>query len=221
MLTAGVKPEPMDNNNDHGTDPIAGVSDTNEQDEEQDEETNETDGNGNELQNELQTEMDTKYGPRTTEWNMRPRRAPDYEHLMMNRDTTLVHTVLSQYTMKKGIQKFGTAGVDAVLRELKQLHDRKVMIPKTGSSMSREEKRASLRYLMFLKKKRCGRIKGRGCADGRKQREHTPKEDASSPTVAIESLMLSCAIDAMEGQDVATVDIPGAFMQADMDKLVC
>ena len=164
--------------------------------------------------------MDTKYGPRTTERNMRPRRAPDYGHLMMNRDTTLVHTVLSQYTMKKGIQKFGTAGVDAVLSELKQLHDRKVMIPKTGSSMSREEKRASLRYLMFLKKKRCGRIKGRGCADGRKQREHTPKEDASSPTVAIESLMLSCTIETREGRDVATADIPGAFMQADMDKLV-
>ena len=73
---------------------------------------------------------------------------------------------------------------------------------------------------MFLKKKRCGRIKGRGCADGRKQCEHTPKEDASSPTVAIESLVLSCTIDTREGRDVATVDIPGAFMQADMDKLV-
>lgn len=73
---------------------------------------------------------------------------------------------------------------------------------------------------MFLKKKRSGRIKGRGCADGRKQRAYTNKEDASSPTVAIEALMLSCVIDAKEGRDVATVDIPGAFMQADMDDLV-
>ena len=38
--------------------------------------------------------------------------------------------------------------------------------------------------------------------------------------MAIESLMLSCVIDAHEGRDVATVDIPGAFMQADMDELV-
>ena len=46
----------------------------------------------------------------------------------------------------------------------------------------------------------------------------TPAE--SSPTVAIESVMLSCVIDAMEGRDVATVDIPGAFMQANMDETV-
>jgi hypothetical protein len=32
--------------------------------------------------------------------------------------------------------------------------------------------------------------------------------------------MLSCVIDAMEKRDVATVDIPGAFMQADMDETV-
>jgi hypothetical protein len=73
---------------------------------------------------------------------------------------------------------------------------------------------------MFLKKKRCGTIKGRGCADGRKQRQFIPKEDASAPTVAIESVMMSCAIDAKEERDVATVDIPGAFMQADMDEVV-
>ena len=73
---------------------------------------------------------------------------------------------------------------------------------------------------MFLKKKRNGIIKGRGCADGQKQRIHTTKEEASSPTVAIEDVMLSCVIDAMEHRDVATVDIPGAFMQANMDELV-
>jgi hypothetical protein len=73
---------------------------------------------------------------------------------------------------------------------------------------------------MFLKKKRNGIIKGRGCADGRKQRMYTAKEDASSPTVAIEAVMLSCVIDALECRHVATVDIPGAFMQADMDDIV-
>jgi hypothetical protein len=33
----------------------------------------------------------------------------------------------------------------------------------------------------------------------------------------VEALLLTCAIDAKEGRDVATVDIPGAFMQAYMD----
>jgi hypothetical protein len=64
--------------------------------------------------------------------------------------------------------------------------------------MSSADRRDALQYLMFLKKKRNGIIKGRGCADGRKQRAYTAKEDASLPTVAIESVMLSCVIDAME-----------------------
>jgi hypothetical protein len=81
----------------------------------------------------------------------------------------------------------------------------------------RDQKRKALQYLMFLKKKRCGMVKGRGCADGRKQREHTTKDETSSPTVATESLMLSCIIDAKERRDIATADIPGAFMQADME----
>jgi hypothetical protein len=70
---------------------------------------------------------------------------------------------------------------------------------------------------MFLKQKRCSLIKGQGCADGRKQREYVSKEEASLPTLAIKSVILSCTIDAKEERDVATADIPGAFMQTDME----
>ena len=38
--------------------------------------------------------------------------------------------------------------------------------------------------------------------------------------MAIESLMLSCTIDAKERRLVITADIPGAFMQADMDEVL-
>jgi hypothetical protein len=74
--------------------------------------------------------------------------------------------------------------------------------------------------LMFLKRKRCGKIKGRGCADGQKQRAYTAREDAASPTVATESIFLTMVIDALEGRDVAVLDVPGAFMQVDMNELV-
>jgi hypothetical protein len=154
--------------------------------------------------------------PGIERYNLRAQRPRNYSHL----HTTLAHTAMTQFTMKKGIEEFGEDGVNAVLGELQQLHDRKVLVPIVADEMTREKKRAALRYLMFLKKKRCGRIKGRGCADGRKQRIYMAKEDASSPTVAIESLMLSCVIDAEEGRDVGTVDIPGAFMQADMEDTV-
>lgn len=75
-------------------------------------------------------------------------------------------------------------------------------------------------YLMFLKRKCGGEIKGRGCADGQKQRAYTAKEDAASPTVAMEAVFLTSMIDAMENQEVAVFHVPGAFMQADMDELV-
>jgi hypothetical protein len=73
---------------------------------------------------------------------------------------------------------------------------------------------------MFLKKKQCGRIKGRGWADGRKQRLYKSKEETSAPMVATESLMLSCVIDANKWRTMMTADIPGAFMQTDMDKIL-
>jgi Reverse transcriptase (RNA-dependent DNA polymerase) len=160
--------------------------------------------------------MNDRYGPRTENYDLRSRRPRDYSHL----HATLESTVMTQYNMKKGIKLFGTAGTDAVLKELKQLHDKNTFEPKSADSLSQEEKSAALQCLMFLKEKRNGTIKGRGCADGRKQRLYTAKEDASSPTVAIESVMLSCVIDASEGRDVATVDIPGAFLHADMEDTV-
>ena len=58
------------------------------------------------------------------------------------------------------------------------------------NEMSAEERETAMQYLMFLKQKRNGTVKGRGYADGRKQRPYTTKEQASSPTVATESVML-------------------------------
>ena len=130
------------------------------------------------------------------------------------------HIALTQYNARQGLKIFGEAGAQAILKEMKQLDTMDVMEPVSWESLSREQKKASLEYLMFLKKKRCGKIKGRGCADGRKQRLYKGKDETSSPTASNEALFLSCVIDALEGRDVATIDIPGAFMQADMDELV-
>jgi hypothetical protein len=123
---------------------------------------------------------------------------------------------LTQYNLKRGLKEFGNDGLIALGKEVKQLYTRKVSKP-----LTKDQKRAFLQYLMFLTEKRCGKIKARrGCADGRKKRETTNKEDASAPTVSIKAVMLSAIIDAMEERDVATVDIPGAFMQANIDEVV-
>jgi hypothetical protein len=123
---------------------------------------------------------------------------------------------MTQYNLKEGIKKFGDDGKAAVLTELQQLYDRNVMEPVGKYDLTAAERKGALHYLMFLKEKRDGLIKGRGCADGRSQRGHMTKQETSSPTVATEALILSCVIDAIEGRDVATCNIPGAFMQSDM-----
>ena len=66
---------------------------------------------------------------------------------------------------------------------------------------------------LFLKEKRDGTIKRRTVAVSNKQRGYISKEDASSPTVASYSVLLSFIIDAEEGRDVAVIDIPNAFIQ--------
>ena len=71
---------------------------------------------------------------------------------------------------------------------------------------------------MFLKEKHDGSIKARGCADGQSQRDYMTKNETSSPMVSLEAMMLSCATDAKEGRHVAVTDIPGAFLNADMDQ---
>ena len=74
------------------------------------------------------------------------------------------------------------------------------------------------RNLMFLKEKCSGALNVHGCADGRPQRLYKTKHKTSSPTVSLKALFLTCLVDIMEGCCVMTADIPGAFMQADIDK---
>ena len=68
---------------------------------------------------------------------------------------------------------------------------------------------------MFLKRKRSGKMKGRECADGRPQQRYITNEEFSLHTMSLYALMGSCLMDAMDGREVTTVDIPGAFLQGD------
>ena len=54
-------------------------------------------------------------------------------------------------------------------------------------------------------------------AGGNKQRDCISKEDASSPTVATEAVLLSCIIDVEEDRDVAVINIPNAFIQTQVE----
>jgi hypothetical protein len=89
--------------------------------------------------------------------NLWPRRERNYDHLF------------TQHSIKKGLQVFGDAGAAAVIKELNQLHDLQVIVPVDPKLLTRDDKSNALQYLMFLKQKQCGEIKGRGYENN----EHT------------------------------------------------
>jgi len=123
-------------------------------------------------------------------------------------------------SIKEGIKRYGHYAVESVLAEYGQLKDKSVFKARYANDLSIDEKRNSLNLITFMKKKRSGKLKTRACADGRKQRLYIKKEDASSPAIHLESLLLTMIVDAHEGRDVATADISGAYLLADMKDYV-
>jgi hypothetical protein len=65
----------------------------------------------------------------------------------------MAQTTLTQYSVNKGLKVFGAPGADAVIKELRQLHDRDVIKPKEARELSWEERLKALQYIMFLKQK--------------------------------------------------------------------
>jgi len=125
----------------------------------------------------------------------------------------VVAMIMTQLSLRAGLKTWGDKGYDAAYAEMKQLHMRDTFSPKHWKELTELQKKTILESHMFLKEKRDKTIKGRTVAGGNKQRDYISKEDASSPTVATESVLLSCIIDAEEGRDVAVIDIPNAFIQ--------
>ena len=81
--------------------------------------------------------------------------------------------------------------------------------PKT---FNKQEYDQVLESQLFLKEKRDESIKGRIVAGSDKQRGTIDKVGAASSTAALESVLIAATINAKEGRDVATVDIPNAFV---------
>ena len=70
---------------------------------------------------------------------------------------------------------------------------------------------------MFMILKRNGEIKTRGVANGSVQRLYTNKDDVTSPTLDYHAFKYACAVAALEKRDVATVDLPGFFLQTEQE----
>ena len=128
--------------------------------------------------------------------------------------------LFNQMSAKAGVKTFGDKAVNAIIQEYKQLDEKMAFNPIAKESLTLDDRKKALRSITLIKEKRCGRIKGRTVADGRPQRDYIPQEDSTSPTISIEALMLSIAIDANEKRHVATCDVEGAYLHADMTDTV-
>ena len=88
--------------------------------------------------------------------------------------------------------------------------------PLDATKLTKKERMEALSSLLFMTEKRDGRIKSRKCDIGSKQQKNEGYDKAagSSPTVSTDGLIVTIAIDAHEGKDVATMDTPIAFLYA-------
>jgi hypothetical protein len=124
-------------------------------------------------------------------------------HLMVEMDYKAANVggaahFAQQYILQKGLKKFGQKGSDAATKELKQLHDCVCFEPISVADMSQSEIQKSMEALMLLTEKRDGTIKGRMVYNGKPTREWLSREDSTSPTVSLESLIITAVIDAMK-----------------------
>ena len=125
-----------------------------------------------------------------------------------------------QMSAKKGFEVYGEIAVAAMFKEYRQLYNQTVFGAIDPDTLSLQQKKDALRAVNLIKQKRCGKMKGRTCADGHKQRKYVSREETASPTVSTEALLATAIIDAYEKRDVTVFDIPGAYLHADYDKFV-
>jgi hypothetical protein len=122
---------------------------------------------------------------------------------------------LTNISLKKSFNTIGVEAIVAVMKELGQLHGKKVFHPVRLKDLQPVQLKKVVRCHIFVKRKRDQTLKARLVVDG-SQQERSTSIKTSSPTVSIEALFLSCSIDAEEKRDVATLDIEGAYLAADM-----
>ena len=126
------------------------------------------------------------------------------------------NVMFTQMSEKKGIKLFMERTVTVILKEWTQIDNVNVVVPENPDALTPRHKRKSIRSVNPIKEKRCGKINGPTCASGSTQKGYIPREDASSPTISLEVIMDTLAVDKYEIQDVEIFDVPGDYLSADI-----
>ena len=78
--------------------------------------------------------------------------------------------MVHKFSLEKGLKEFVDRAKDSTMKELTQIHDMDMYHPLDASTLTWEQRKMALSYLLFLVEKRSGDIKGRMCVEGSKQR---------------------------------------------------
>ena len=105
---------------------------------------------------------------------------------------------MNQMSAKAGIKRHGEEAVSAILKEFGQLEHTKTFKPRHKHSLTSKQISRAMRIITIIKEKRCGVLKERSCMNRRPQWAYISKEEAASPTTALESLLISLLFDAWE-----------------------
>ena len=98
-----------------------------------------------------------------------------------------------QYSIRKGLEKFGKRGEAAVKKELQSLIDMEVFEPKLISDLTPDQLRGAIESLTFMGEKADGTVKARTCANPKRRKYKfniLTIINTTSPTVSNNTLYL-------------------------------
>ena len=125
---------------------------------------------------------------------------------------------------QRAIKTHGEVAARSIRDELQQMIDKKVWHPLSFKDMTKQQRLSAIRAKMFVTEKffpngLFEKIKSRLVARGDMQdRSLYGENDTSAPTAELSSVLSVAAIAACESRYVATCDIGGAFLNAEMFK---
>ena len=146
---------------------------------------------------------------------------PDYHMIFCQElieevpDATAV--IMAQLSLNTGMKSWKGKWQAEAQSETKQLHFRDTFKQNHYRDLNEHQEKSILDYHMFLEESRDGTTKFISVAGAKKQRNFISKEYSSSPTVATESVILSCIIDAEKERNVAAIDISNAFIRTQVE----
>ena len=87
----------------------------------------------------------------------------------------------AEVSVNEGIKRYGEKAIEAILSEFNQSDNKEVSKPRDPNHLTAHEKKETLNLKTMIKQKRDGKIKGRACVDGRKQRRYIKKRGGIIP----------------------------------------